>query len=482
MRFHPAIQTRPCDTHPGCRQRRRRPACVSLATTVTTAVSTRPLRRIARRDDHDHEIFALAIPAFGALAAEPLYVLVDTAIIGHLGKRPLAGLAVSGIVLTAVFGIFNFLAYGSTAAVARRIGAGDRKGAVEQGIDGLWLALALGILLTILGLALAPWIVGVMGASARVRPDALTYLRISVLGAPLVLLALAGAGYQRGCQDTKVTLVIALAANAGNLLVELFLVYVLHLGIAGSAWGTVLAQLGAAVAYVAIVGRAANAQHAHVAPDWAGIKAAAIVGSQLVVRTGSLLFALVVTTAIASRIGDTEVAAHQVAYQVWTFLALSLDAIAIAGQALVGRYLGADDARGTRAAARRMLELGALAGMALAVVIVAARVPLAQLFTDDPAVRHMAASVLVVVGVLQPLAASVFVLDGILIGAGDTGYLAVAMLAATAVYLPVAALVLATNHGLLALWGAIAVWMLARFAGMAWRYAGNNWIVTGATR
>jgi putative MATE family efflux protein len=435
-----------------------------------------------RRDPHDREIFALALPAFGALAAEPLYVLVDTAIVGRLGTRPLGGLAVAGIVLTAVFGIFNFLAYGTTGAVARRIGAGDHKRAAEQGIDGMWLAVGLGVALLVLGLALAPWIVDVMGASHHVHPYALTYLRISLLGAPFVLLALAGAGYQRGCQDTKVTLVIALAANGANLLIEILLVYGLHLGIAGSAWGTVIAQVGAAVAYAVLIARAAQPVHAAIRPDWAGIRSAAIVGGQLVVRTGSLLFALLVTTAVASRISDTAVAAHQVAYQVWTFLALSLDAIAIAGQAMVGRYLGADDAAGTRAASRRMLEIGVLAGIVFGALILATRTVLPSLFSGDHSVRDAATTVLVIVGLIQPLNAAVFVLDGILIGAGDTAYLALAMLAATGVYLPVAGLVLATHSGLLALWGAMAVWMAARFAGMAWRYASDGWLVTGATR
>jgi putative MATE family efflux protein len=440
------------------------------------------VRQLLRRNEHDREIFALALPAFGALAAEPLYVLVDTAIVGRLGTRPLGGLAVAGIVLTAVFGIFNFLAYGTTGAVARRIGAGDHKRAAEQGIDGMWLALGLGMALLVFGLVLAPWIVDVMGASHHVQPYALTYLRISVLGSPFVLLALAGAGYQRGCQDTKVTLLIALAANTANLLIELLFVYGLHLGIAGSAWGTVIAQIGAAVAYVVLIGRAAAPVHASVAPDWAGIRSAAIVGGQLVVRTGSLLFALLVTTAVASRISDTAVAAHQVAFQVWTFLALSLDAIAIAGQAMVGRYLGANDAPGTRAASRRMLEIGVLAGIVFGALILATRTVLPSLFSGDHAVRDAATTVLVIVGLIQPLNAAVFVLDGILIGAGDTAYLALAMLAATGVYLPVAGLVLVTHSGLLALWGAMAVWMAARFAGMAWRYATDGWLVTGATR
>ncbi|HEX5614611.1 MAG TPA: MATE family efflux transporter [Acidimicrobiia bacterium] len=438
--------------------------------------------RILRADPHDREIVRLAVPAFGALAAEPLYVLADTAVVGRLGTDPLAGLAIAGIVLTAVFGIFNFLAYGTTAAVARRIGAGDRKRAAEQGVDGMWLGLFLGLGLTAAGLALAPWIVDVMGASSDVRPYALTYLRISLLGAPFMLVALAGTGYLRGCQDTATPLWIAVGANVANLVLELVLVFRFDLGIAGSAWGTVVAQVGAATVYVAIVGRSVRAEHAAITPDRAGIRAAAVVGGHLVVRTGSLLLALLVATAVASRIGDDEVAAHQIAFQVWTFLAYALDAIAIAGQAIVGRVLGAGDARAARAAARRMLEWGVVGGVAVGLLVAAGTSVLPMLFSRDEGVRGAASEVLWVVAALQPLNALVFVLDGILIGAGDSRYLAVAMAGATLVYLPIAGLVVALDGGLLALWGALAVFMVARFVGMGGRFRTERWIITGASR
>jgi MATE family, multidrug efflux pump len=439
-------------------------------------------RRLLRRDEHDREILRLALPAFGALAAEPLYVLVDTAIVGRLGTKQLGGLAVAAAVLIVVFGIPNFLAYSTTGAVARRVGAGDRKAAVQQGIDGIWLGLAIGVGLTALGLLLAPVIMDVMGASSDVRQYALTYFRISVLGAPFLLLALAGAGYQRGCQDTRPTLYIALGSNAANLAIEVLFVYGLHLGIAGSAWGTVLAQVGAATAYLMIVVRDLRRYDASAKPDTQGIKTTAVIGGHLVLRTGSLLIALLATTAVASRIGDNEVAAHQIAFQIWTFLALSLDAIAIAGQAIVGRYLGAEDAARTRASANRMIELGVLAGIAIGVAVVALRTVLPSLFSGDDAVRHLAASALLVVGFMQPVNAIVFVLDGILIGAGDTRYLGLAMVVATALFLPVAWLVLVLDGGLLALWCALAWLMIARVVGMGGRYLTDAWIVTGATR
>lgn len=438
--------------------------------------------RIERRSPHDREIGRLALPAFGALAAEPLYILVDTAIVGHLGTHPLGGLAVAGIVLVAVFGICNFLAYSTTAAVARQVGAGNARAAVEQGVHGLWLAAGLGLVLTAAGLALAPVIVDAMGASHAVRPFALTYLRISVLGAPFVLLALAGAGYLRGAQDTKTTFVIALVANLVNLTVELLLVYGAGLGIAGSAWGTVLAQVGAGAVFVTLVFRAARRSGAIFRPHVAAIRGTAVVGGQLMVRTTSLLAALLGATAVASRISDAALGAHQIAFQTWTLLALSLDAIAIAGQAMVGRFLGAGDAGEARRAARRMLEWGLVAGVALGLLVAAARPLLVPLFTSDAAVRRESLRVLWVVALLQPVNAIVFVLDGILIGAGDIGFLAVAMAGAFVVFATAAGLVLALGGSLLWLWGAITLLMVSRFVPLLVRFVGDRWAVTGAVR
>ncbi len=439
--------------------------------------------QVFRRSPHDREIVRLAVPALGALAAEPLYLLADTAIVGHLGTNPLAGLAVSGTVLTAAFAVFNFLAYSTTASVARQVGAGNHRAAAEFGIDGCWLAVGLGVVLTALGLLFAPLIVDAMGASNVVHPFAVTYLRISILGAPALLLMLAGAGYLRGMQDTRTTLVIAVAANTVNLLLELALVYALDLGIAGSAWGTVIAQFGAAIAYLVVVGRGARRAGASLRPRPTGIRASAAVGSRLVIRTAALLVTLLTATAIAARFGDDDVAAHQVAMQILLFLALSLDALAIAAQAMVGRFLGADAAHDARASARRLLEWGVAAGVVLGIAVAITRPWLAALFTDDSDVRTLVEQLLWFVAALQPAAAVVFVLDGVLIGAGDAGYLAIAMLIATlAVYLPAALVVAALDAGLLWLWAAIALWMLARLVGMVARYRTDRWQVTGAVR
>ena len=434
------------------------------------------------RSRHDREIIRLAVPAFGALIAEPLYLLADTAIVGHLGTRELGGIAIASIVLTAVFGIFNFLAYTTTGTVARHIGADDPRSAAEHGIDGMWLAAGLGIGLSALGLLCVSLIVDAMGASNAVRPFASDYLRISLLGAPFVLVALASAGYLRGVQDTRTTLFVAVGANVANLALEVFFVYGLDAGIAGSAWGTVIAQGASAVVFAAIVRWRTKPTGARIAPSAIGVRSSAVVGSQLMVRTGSLLAALLVTTALAARISNVALAAHQIAFQVWTFLALALDAIAIAGQALVGRYLGAGDATSARSVSRRMLHLGLAAGTVLGLAVIATRPWLSDLFTNAADVRHQTDQILWFVAGLQPLAAAVFIFDGILIGAGDAKYLAGAMAAASVIYGGVLAVMTTFDLTLELLWSAFTVWMIVRWLGLFRRFRTERWAVTGAPR
>jgi putative MATE family efflux protein len=423
------------------------------------------------------------VPALGALAAEPLYVLVDTAVVGHLGTPQLGGLAVAGTILTTAFFLFNFLAYGTTAAVARLVGAADERAAAHQAVQGVWLALGIGLVLAGAGVVGAPGAVRLFGAAPDVREHAVTYLRISALGAPAVLLTLVGVGYLRGLQDTTATLVVAVGANVVNLVLEVVLIYGLGFGLAASAAATVAAQVLAALVYLAIVVRNVRRAGVPLAPDRRRLLALVVVGRDLFIRTGSLLTALAVATAVASRLGAVDLAAHQIAFQLWSFLALVLDAIAIAGQAMIGRLLGAGDADGARAAGRRMVGWGIAAGAAVALVVLAARPLLVPVFTDDDAVVRLARDVLVVVALLQPVNAVVFVLDGVLIGAGDLRYLAKAMaVSGLVVFLPAALLVLRLDGSLVARWGALTLLMLARLVGNVRRFASPAWVVTGAER
>jgi putative MATE family efflux protein len=436
----------------------------------------------ARRRRHDREIVVLAVPAFGALVAEPLFVMVDSAIVGHLGTPQLAGLGVAAALLMTAVSVFVFLAYATTAAVARRVGAGDLPSAIRQGMDGIWLALLLGVAVIVVALPTAPWLIESFGTSDTAAPYAITYLRISSLGIPAMLIVLAATGVLRGLQDTRTPLYVAIGGFTVNAALNAGLVYGAGLGIAGSAWGTVIAQCGMAVAYLFVVVRGARRHGASLRPDRAGIRASAQAGIPLLVRTLSLRAVLMIATAVAARLGDTDIAAHQVILALWSLMAFALDAIAIAGQAIIGRYLGADDAEGAREACRRMVQWGIASGVVLGILIVVLRPLFIPLFTSDQAVRDTLLPALLVVAVSQPIAGVVFVLDGVLMGAGDGPYLAGAMVLTLAVFAPVALLVPAWGGGLTALWWAMTLMMMVRLLTLWLRARSGRWLVTGATR
>ncbi|MFJ1993351.1 MATE family efflux transporter [Streptomyces asiaticus] len=431
---------------------------------------------------HDREIIALALPAFGALVAEPLFVMVDSAVVGHLGTAQLAGLGVAAALLTTAVNIFVFLAYATTAAVARRVGAGDLAGAIRQGMDGIWLALLLGAAVIAVALPTAPALVDLFGASDTAAPYAITYLRISALGIPAMLVVLAATGVLRGLQDTHTPLYVAIGGFGANAALNATLVYAAGLGIAGSAWGTVIAQNAMAAVYLAVVIRGARRHGTSLRPDAAGIRASAHAGAPLLIRTLSLRAVMLIATAVAARLGDTDIAAHQIVLTLWSLLAFALDAIAIAGQAIIGRYLGAGDEEGAQAACRRMVRWGIASGVALGLLVVASRPLFIPLFTTDSAVRDALLPALLVTALIQPVSGVVFVLDGVLMGAGDGPYLAWAMIATLAVFAPVALLVPSLGGGLTALWCTMALMMSVRMATLWLRTRSGRWIVTGAVR
>jgi putative MATE family efflux protein len=422
------------------------------------------------------------VPALGALIAEPLFLLADSAIVGRLGTTPLGGLGVAAQALTTLVNISIFLAYGTTAAVARRLGAGDRQAAIRQGIDGIWLAGAIGVAVLVIGLPLARPIVAVFGATPGVTSQAVIYLRISLLGAPGMLAVLAGTGILRGLQDTATPLIVAVAANVANVALNATFVLGLHWGIAGSAWGTVIAQNGSAIAYLTMVALAARRAGVGFGLDLAGLRTAARTGGALVIRTVALQAVLVAGTAIAARQGDAAIAAYQVSYRVYNLLVLALDAIAIAAQAITGKYLGAGDIAGARAATRLMIRWGAGCGVLFGLLLLAVTPLLPALFDATPPVGHLIIEVLIVAAAVQPIGGVVFVLDGVLIGAGDQDYLALAGLVATAVFGVAATIVVLHGGGLVGLWLAIAAWLVARLVTLTWRAHGRAWLVTGAVR
>lgn len=428
------------------------------------------------------EISRLAVPAFGALIAEPLFLLADSAIVGHLGVDQLAGVGLASTVLQTAVGLMVFLAYSTTPAVARLIGAGRRSEALAVGRDGLWLAAILGVVLAALGWAFSSPLLGAMGASDQVLSYARDYLNVSMAGIPAMLLVLAATGVLRGLQDTRTPLLVATGGFAINIVLNFVLVYGAGMSVAGAALGTVIAQWGMAIFYLVMVGRAASAQGVGMRPDWAGVRMVSKVGSWLMVRTLSLRVAILAAVLVATAQGPVNLAAHQLAMTLFTFLAFALDALAIAAQALIGKELGAGNVpqvrRLTSTMTRWGLGFGVLTGLLLAVVS-----PwIGYLFTNDADVRQTLTLALLVMAVGQPLAGYVFVLDGVLIGAGDARYLALAGLANLVVFLPLLAIVALVPSGdraqqLVFLWVAFSLgYMGARALTLGLRARGNVWM------
>lgn len=446
----------------------------------------------ANRRRLDRSILGLAVPALGALVAEPLLVLVDSAMVGHLGATSLAGLSLASTVLTTLVGLFVFLAYATTATTARLFGAGDRAGGLRAGIDGLWLALLLGVGTAIILEASAPSLVGALGAQGAVADAATAYLRASAPGLPGMLVVLASTGTLRGLLDTRTPFVVATAGAVLNAGLNAMLLYGVGMGIAGSGLGTALAQTAMALALAHPIARAARDAGVPLRPHRAGIGASLGAGVPLLVRTVSLRAAILLTVWAATALGEAPLAAHQVVNSLWTFAAFALDALAVAAQALIGTALGQADAAGSAgssggssnagapvlsvaAVVRRTVAWGALTGVALGVAMAAASPWLPRLFTTDAGVVGLAAPVLLVTASAMPLAGVVYLLDGVLMGAGEGRYLARAGLLTLLPYAPLAVVIGrlgAANgaqafggHGLLLLWVAFAwVFMGARAA------------------
>jgi len=432
------------------------------------------------RSPYDREIFALALPALGALAAEPLYLLADTAMVGHLGTQQLAALAIAATLLTGAFTLFNFLTYGTTAQVARLSGAAAHEEAGRLAAQALWLASAIGVVLTATLAALAVPLVDLMGAEGHTAELAVLYLRIGSLGLPSALIALAGQGFLRGVSDLRTPLVIVVVANVANVLLNLLFIYGFDWGLAGSAWATVVAQLGMGVAFVVALLRAPASSRR---PSLARMRPLARIGSEIFVRTTALYASFLVAGAVLARVGNDSLAAHQVAFQLFVFLALVLDAVAIAGQVIVGRSLGAGDAEEAYRAAKRMIELSIAAGAVFAVVMLALTEVLPRAFTSDADVIDELHKIWPLFALMQPANGAVFALDGILIGAGDTRFLMWGMLAsAVGVFVPVALAALAFDWGIVGVWCGLVGLIAARLLTCGWRFRGRRWAIVGATR
>jgi putative MATE family efflux protein len=429
----------------------------------------------------NREILRLAVPALGALVAEPLFLIVDAALVGHLGVVPLAGLGIASAVLQTIVGLMVFLAYSTTPAVARRFGAGEHSSAVSAGIDGLWLALGLGAVLAVAGSVLTPALVGMFGAAPEVAEQARIYLQLSMWGLPAMLIVFAATGLLRGMQDTVTPLWIAGLGFTANALLNWLFIYGFGWGIAGSAAGTVVAQWSMVGAYAFVIGRLARKHSASVLPQRDGVRGSARSGGWLFLRTVSLRLALLATVGVATGLGTEELAGWQVAFTIFSTAAFALDALAIAAQALIGRGLGADDEPFVRRVLGRTVAWGVWFGVLVGALIAASSSIIGLVFTGDPAVAALVQPALLVLAVAQPLCGVVFVLDGVLMGAGDARYLAIAGGLNLVPYAPALLLVAVfAPQGAAGLaWLAVSffgVYMLARLATLGWRVRRPGWL------
>ena len=430
-------------------------------------------------------ILSLAIPAFAALIAQPLMTLADTWIVGRLGTLPLAGLGVGAVILTTMTGIMIFLAYGSTATVSRQVGAGNQRRAAELGVQAMWLALALGVVISALSYAFAPWLAAALGAEGEVQRQAVDYLRWSLPGIPGMLVMLAATGTFRGMADAKTPLYLLVSAASLNFVLNLSFVYGFGMGIGGAGLGTALAETFMGLIAATIIARKARRTEARLRPMPRDMWLTLRVGIPLMVRTLALRASMLITTYVATVQGPAALAAHHIVMQVWGFLANALDAIAIAGQTIIGTALGAGDRREARESTNLMTKWAVGTGVVLGLLIAVTGGWIGAFFSPDAEVRGFTLWLFIVVAVSLPLAGYVFLLDGVLIGAGDGPYLAKAGVVALIIYAPMALAMLLLPRGqmgLIGLWLAFCFgYMGARALTLWWRARTDDWMVEGAS-
>ena len=428
----------------------------------------------------DKQLLKLAVPALGALLAEPLYVLADTAVVGHLGTTALGGLGVSSSALMLIYGLCFFLAYGTTATIARLTGAKENEEAASQIVQSIWLAIFTGIFLGAIVFFFSDQLLGAMGATGDLLTQARIYLRISMYGAPAMLIMLAGVGYLRGVKDTVRPLWVSIGTAVLNLVLELILIYGLDLGIGASAAATVIAQWIGAFIYLVWIGKEIRVHDVSLTPQFLLLKRQVRISAELLMRNLSTAGTFLIATAVATRISDVDVAAHQVAFQIWFTLAMAMDAMAIAAQAMVGNLLGAGEPGEARKVGQRAIVwsvgVGVVGGGILAIV----HLPLAEIFSNDPAVVALSGFLFLHVALMAPLSGVAFALDGILIGAGDHNYLAKAMSVAAVCATSIMFLTRIWDLGIGWLWAAVWVFMGLRSTLLGARFYSSRWQVIGA--
>ncbi|MBV8966908.1 MAG: MATE family efflux transporter [Mycobacteriaceae bacterium] len=457
-----------------------RHSCTRLADRTGIRASGSSGSSALRASGSSRRIVALALPALVVLAAEPLYLLFDTAVVGRLGALALAGLAIGGLIVNLVGSGLVFLSYGTTARSARQYGAGDRAAAVREGVQATWLALALGALFVVVVQVAAVPVVSAIASKADIAGEALSWLRIAVMAAPAMLISLAGNGWMRGVQDTLRPLRYVVCGFTVSAILCPLLVYgwlgLPRWELAGSAVANLVGQWAAALLFI----RALLVERVRMGLMWPVLRAQVVLGRDLFMRTVAFQACYISAAAVAARFGAAAVAAHQVVLQLWNFLALVLDSLAIAAQSLVGAALGAGQAQYAKAVAWRVTAFSAVAATALSAALALGATVVPGLFTTDPAVRAAIGVPWWFLVAQLPVAGLVFGLDGVLLGAGDAKFMRNAtVISALAGFLPLIWLSLALHWGLAGIWAGLSTFLLMRLAFVGWRAFSGRWTVLG---
>ncbi len=400
--------------------------------------------RLRLREQHrgyDRQIFALALPALGALIAEPIFLATDTAMVGHLGPDALAGLAIAGSLLQTMIGLMIFLAYATTPLVARRWGAGDLAGAYSTGLASVFLAALLGVILVIIGLLLGPLMIAAMNPTPTVAEAAGSYFYIAMIGVPPMLMVLALTGLLRGLHDTRTPLYVSVIGFGLNILLNFILIYGLDFGIVGSAAGLALVQWLMFFALAAVVWMRVKSSKISLRLKIGEVITNLKIGFWLFLRTITLRLALLASVVVGTAMGTTSLAAYQIIFTLFSIAAFALDALAISAQAMVGKSLGEQNPEQTRAIINRTIRWGIISGIFLTIIWLLLTPVLGYLFTTDAAVLELLPWALVILAISMPLSGYVFVLDGVLMGAADVKYLAWAGVINSVVYLPLLAII-----------------------------------------
>lgn len=424
----------------------------------------------------------LALPSLATLLVEPLLVLIDSAMVGHLGTDPLAGLAVASTIVTTIVGICIFLSYATTAATARLVGAHKPAEALRHGIEGIWLAFILGTILALaLGFGAIP-VVELFNPAVSVLPHAVAYIHASAIGLPAMLVVLAATGTLRGFADTRTPLWAATSGALANIPLNFVLIYVANLGIFGAGLGTAIAQFAIASFLLYRLSLTARELGLPFTPSRTGVLSSLRGGIPLIIRTLCLRAAIVLQIASATALGTTALASNQIVMTMWNFAAFGLDALATAAQILVGQSLGTRDVSRVREVLSVCMRWGLGIGMATGLLFFAASWIVPVLITPDSGVSTLATHVMWIVALALPVASLAYMLDGVLIGAGDTRALAVYMMLSLVVFAPLAVVIMTRassfeSAGLYWLWGAYAfVFMAMRAGTMIRRVRGTDWM------